>query len=484
MDKQALSPARLAVIVLFSASVFGLLLFLWLSFGGAIPLKPAGYRFQISFPEAASLAEQSDVRVAGVSVGKVVAKERDPAGNRTLATLELQRRYAPIRSDARAILRQKTLLGETYVELTTGTRGAAFVPEGGRLPDSRIQPTVELDELLEIFDRRTRHAFRLWQRELARAAAGRGQDLNDALGNLPGFTADGTGLLEVLDRRAGALRSQVANTGVTFAALTENEERLRTLIVSTRLVFDAIASEREDLALAIRIFPTFLDESKATLARLHTFARATDPLLVDLEPTLADLRPTLASLGRLSPDLRRLFLALDPLIDESASGLPALDDVLEGADPVLEQVEPFLGQLNPILQWLKINQQVVSDFISVGPSALANREPTPNPHGRGHVLPQLIMIGDQTLLTRTRTPSNRGNAYLEPGAFGKPKWQEQQILPNWDCVPSGGRLGPGQGEPVAGFGGRPACFLQRPIDFQDRSDHFPQVHEKHYQLKD
>ena len=27
-------------------------------------------------------------------------------------------------SDARAILRQKTLLGETYVEVTTGSRGA------------------------------------------------------------------------------------------------------------------------------------------------------------------------------------------------------------------------------------------------------------------------------------------------------------------------------------------------------------------------
>src|SRR5687767_5560355 len=103
MPKQGLSASRLIVIVLFTFSVFGLLLFLWLSFGGAIPLKPEGYRFKVSFPEAATLAEQADVRVAGVSVGKVVRKERDPRGNRTIATLELQTRYSPVRSNARAI---------------------------------------------------------------------------------------------------------------------------------------------------------------------------------------------------------------------------------------------------------------------------------------------------------------------------------------------------------------------------------------------
>ena len=31
--------------MIFAFSCFGLLLFLWLSFGGSIPLKPKGYRF-------------------------------------------------------------------------------------------------------------------------------------------------------------------------------------------------------------------------------------------------------------------------------------------------------------------------------------------------------------------------------------------------------------------------------------------------------
>src|SRR3954451_15410336 len=129
MNTSAPTPGRLFVISAFALTCFGLLLFLWLAFGGAIPLKPQGYRVQVAFTDATTLADQADVRIAGVSIGKVVHKELAPGGNKTLATLEIKREFAPLKADARAILRQKTLLGETYVELTTGSRAAPDVKE-------------------------------------------------------------------------------------------------------------------------------------------------------------------------------------------------------------------------------------------------------------------------------------------------------------------------------------------------------------------
>src|SRR3954471_22252326 len=131
MQKQAPTPARLLVMTLFALSCFGLLLFLWLSFGGTVPLKPKGYRVEVAFPEATQLGQYADVRTAGVSVGKVRTKRLDPDGNRTIAILELDKRFAPLHADAKAFLRQRTLLGETYVELTPGTKGAPYVPEDG-----------------------------------------------------------------------------------------------------------------------------------------------------------------------------------------------------------------------------------------------------------------------------------------------------------------------------------------------------------------
>src|SRR5205807_1935549 len=117
------SPAvtKIVTMVLFALSCVGLLLFLWLSFGGTIPFNPKGYEFRISFPNADQLATQADVRIAGVTVGKVINKTLDPQGNRTIATVQMDTKYAPVHKDAKAILRMKTILGETYVEMTPGS---------------------------------------------------------------------------------------------------------------------------------------------------------------------------------------------------------------------------------------------------------------------------------------------------------------------------------------------------------------------------
>src|SRR6201999_4160768 len=149
MQKSAPSVTQLLTMVAFALSCFGLLLFLWLSFGGPVPLKPRGYEVKVAFPEAAHLGLEADVRVAGVNVGKVRAKTIDPRHrNRTIATIEVDRGYAPIAKDARAILRQKTLLGETFVELTPGhLKTAGAVADGGMLADGQVRGTVQLDEI-------------------------------------------------------------------------------------------------------------------------------------------------------------------------------------------------------------------------------------------------------------------------------------------------------------------------------------------------
>src|SRR5436309_9993964 len=124
MVKEAPSFGKIVAMVVCARSCFGLLLFLWLAFGGPVPLKPKGYRFHTSFAEVGQLADQSDVRISGVPVGKVEQIEADKHTGRADVTIQLDAAYAPLPSDAKAILRQKTLLGETYVELTPGTRSA------------------------------------------------------------------------------------------------------------------------------------------------------------------------------------------------------------------------------------------------------------------------------------------------------------------------------------------------------------------------
>src|SRR5215212_5031286 len=465
------SFSRILVMVVFALSCFGLLLFLWLSFGGPIPLKPKGYRVQVGFPEATQLGLEADVRVAGVSVGKLRQKKLDPNSNRTLATLEIERKYAPLRSDAKAILRQKSLLGETYVELTPGS-SKQTLPEGGRLPDGQVQKTVELDEIFQALDPHTRASFRRWQQDLAVGIHGRGRDFNDAIGTLPGFAHDGADILEVLDQQEGAVSRLVKNTGVTFAALTQNEQQLSNLITSAGRVFDATASQQDNLAETIRIFPTFLDESKATLARLERFSNNTDPLIQDLIPVAQDLKPTLRDVHALAPDLRSFFRNVDPLIRASKKGLPAGSEVLRGLKPTLAELTPFLQQVNPILQYLELSQFQVSDFLTNGAAALADTTASPS-GGVGHYLRQLGPTGPESLaIYRERPKTNRGNTYLPPEAlFGD--HEGKYIFPNFDCKPSGGEVTPSEGNP--------GCRDQKHIQFGGRlQGAFPHVDAAKY----
>src|SRR3982750_1452701 len=109
MQKQAPTLGRMLVMVGFALSCFGLLLFLWLAFGGPIPLSPKGYRFNTSFGEATQLAKEADVRISGVSVGKVKSITTQNNG-RSRVVIQLEPKYAPIPRDTKAVLRQKTLL--------------------------------------------------------------------------------------------------------------------------------------------------------------------------------------------------------------------------------------------------------------------------------------------------------------------------------------------------------------------------------------
>lgn len=462
MNKQAPSFGRILVMVLFALSCFGLLLFLWLSFGGAVPLKPQGYRVNVAFPQATQLAVEADVRVAGVSVGKVRKKRLDDDHpNRTVAVIELDRRFAPLSRDARAMLRQKTLLGETFVELTPGDPDGPKVPEGGWLADGRVRDAVELDEVFEALDPQTRQAFRTWQQSLAKAVEGRGTDLNDAFGSLPAFASDGRRLLDVLDGQDEELRSLVRDTGTTFAALTQDEGALQELVRTAGQTFDETARRQDRLAELFQVFPTFLDESRATFVRLERFSKDTDPLIRDLRPAIRDLGPTLRDVKAFAPDLRDTFRDLDPLITVSRTGLPALRQTLDGLAPLMGQLQPFFEEINPILEWLEFSQRGVADFLGNGAAGLADRTATATPEEVGHYLRQFGPTGAETIaIYPDRPAASRGNAYLLPGGLSGTKRARMMIFPNFDCH----NAAPASIDkpPAVDSSGAAACFVQAP----------------------
>jgi phospholipid/cholesterol/gamma-HCH transport system substrate-binding protein len=362
-----------------------------------------------------------------VPVGKVKTIEPDTETGLSLVEIELDSRYAPLPSDARAILRQKTLLGETYVELTPGSPDAEPIQEGGVLAASQVSPTVELDEIYRTFDSETREAFQIWMQEQARAIGDHGRDVNEGLGNLGPFAEDAADLVDVLNRQEGAVKALVANTGVVFGALTERGDQLRELIENSNRVFETTARRNRELQETFLALPTFERESQETFDRLARFAEDTDPLVTQLRPAARELSPTLEDLGALAPDLRSLFVELLPLFDVSVKGFPAAEQVLDDARPLLAQLDPTMRQLTPILQFIGLYKSELTAFFANASAATQAKD------NRGiHYLRTTNPLNPENLAVYpNRIGTNRPNPYQKPGAFaqlrnGLPVFEDRQ----------------------------------------------------------
>jgi phospholipid/cholesterol/gamma-HCH transport system substrate-binding protein len=463
MQKQAPSIGRILVAVGFALSCFGLLLFLWIAFGGPLPLKPESYRISADFPEATTLAVESDVRIGGVNVGKVKEMELAPADvkvsgqDATRVTMEIDPEFAPVAEDARAILRAKTLLGETYVELTSGTEpgqqsapvalgaaanvsdaeadGVEAIPEGGHLENTQVAAQTQIDEIFNALDEETRESFQRWQANAAIAIQDRGLDLNDSLGNLGPFITDTSDVLETLERQKDELQTLVRDTGVVFEALTARDQELAGVITNSNDTFDALASQERALAETFQIFPTFERESRLTFERLDEFQANTRPLVRALIPVARDVSPTLRSIRQLAPSLRNTLRELDPLIDVSERGLPALRRFLNGLSPVLEALDPFLANLNPVVDFLHYQRGTVTDFMAA--TGVAHAATLPKYEGQPaprHYLRVVPMTSTETLgIHQARLDENRGNGYLKAGELNSPQNAAAGIFPNFDC---------------------------------------------------
>ncbi len=423
MIKQTPSFGRIFAMVAFGLSCFGILVFLWLNFGGSVPLQPEGYRVTVGFPEATQLAQEADVRISGVRVGRMKKKEPNPHTGLTDTEIEIDSRYAPIPKDTRAILRQKTLLGETYVELSPGTASSGHVADGGKLGAGQVAETVELDEILRGFDPETRARFSTWLDQAGVAAKGNAEHLNDALALLTPFAEDTDQVLKVLRRQSDATQRFVRDTGYVFDALSERKGQLRDLIRNSNRTWEAIASRDAQLADTFRVFPTFLREGRATTERLTTFARDTDPLITQLRPAARELSPTLIDLDALAPDLKGLFEDLGPLVRVSRRGLPATEQVLDNSRPVLRRLEPWLRNFTPIVDYLGLYRREISAFLANDAAATQASERGFNDGSEFlHYLRTTNPVNPEMMTGWPfRLSTNRSNPYTEPGGYDKLK---------------------------------------------------------------
>jgi phospholipid/cholesterol/gamma-HCH transport system substrate-binding protein len=431
VSKRAPSTAQLLVIAGFALSCFGILLFLWVTFGGPTPFRAKPYEIKVPFNEATQLAEQSDVRISGVNVGKVRSIELAPNGRQALATVDIDNKYGPLPKSTRAILRTKTLLGETYIELTPGSSEGAELADGGTVPEANIAESVQLDEIFRTFNPQTRAAFQSWMQEAAVAISGQGQGLSYAIGEFEPTFSEFDKLFRVLDTQRLAVSQLFRNGATTFRALRGREGQLASLIQSSNAVFQTTARRDRDIEALFRAFPTFQDESRLTLNRLKTFAVNADPLMRQLVPAAEELSPTLIAFANLAPEAKGFFEGLSKVIARAPTGFPALRKFFRDEfPPLLRALDPFLRNLNPLLTGLDLyKREFTALFANIG---AATNAVIPVTNDKGESFHYLRAMGPLTpesvAAYPNRLTTNRNSAYSPP------RWAEGVVsgLPSFD----------------------------------------------------
>jgi phospholipid/cholesterol/gamma-HCH transport system substrate-binding protein len=486
MQKQVPTVGRLLVMAVFTLSCFGLLLYLWSAFGGPVPLKPHGYRFHASFAEATQLAQEADVRISGVNVGRVKKIDLGDDG-RTDAIIELKNQYAPLPEDSRAILRQKTLLGETYVELTPGTKGSPKIPENGRLATARVAPTVELDEILRAFDKKTRESFQVWQQDLGAGIEGHGQDFSDALGSLTPFAENSNVVLKILNSQSRATSDVIKNTGVVFDALTERDGQLADWIVNSNRLLTTTGRRDDEIRALFRAFPSFIDNSSSALKALAAYAENTRPLMVELQPVAKQLSRFLVNAKGLSNNFDQFFIGQGQLQKASVRGLPASSRFLTDTRDLLAQLDPFLRNFNPFLRYLSLYKREIAALFANDTATLQATDQIGE--DRVHYLRLTSPVNPESLAVYPqRLGSSRHNPYFAPGGYDKLRGGLEDF--NTNLCGSGGfptlaPAGPNMSETLRnnvlayflnrGVTTAPSCKQQAPFTFNGETSQYPHV---------
>jgi phospholipid/cholesterol/gamma-HCH transport system substrate-binding protein len=497
MQKRAPTLGNILVIVLFALSCFGLLLFLWESFGGPLPLKPKGYRMVVAFPRSLALAEQSDVRISGVDVGHVISLKLGKEGL-TNATLEIESQYAPLRSNMHAILRQKTLLGETYVQLIPEGKDAPYLADGGKLAENQVEPSVTLDDILSALDTRTRRAFQEWQQSVALGITGQGEQVNAGFAELEPFVEHANNLVTLMASQEGAVTALVHNTGVVFNALAGRDHQLEELIVNSEHTFHAAAEGSQAFAQAFRELPAFEHNSTVAFKELDKFAAISSPFLDQFRASEIQLGKLAQQTTTFAPPFNTFLTALGPLTKAAKVGLPDVAKELNLTVPVLENTSPVLHNFDPFLQY-------VSEYVPELQSLFANVTAASEAHTNNsnvpadsapaqHYLRSVQVVEPQGLAVyNQRIGTDRGNPYFKPGTFSSLA-SGLPVFSNSTCANSAPAVtGPPNATVTQGIIEQlielhvanapetansvpaPPCLQQSPFTFNGQTSQFPHV---------
>lgn len=170
--------------------------------------------YHANFSDASQLKSGQKVRIAGVPVGTVRGVELN-ADNSVDVTFDVDGRYT-LYSSTRALIRYENLVGDRFLEITSGPGELRKLPAGGTINQDNTQPALDLDALLG---------------GLRPVLKGLDADKINQVGNA---------VIELLQGQGGALSNLLADTGAFSRSLAARDQLIGDVIGNLNTVLGTV----------------------------------------------------------------------------------------------------------------------------------------------------------------------------------------------------------------------------------------------------
>ncbi|MCA1682562.1 MAG: MlaD family protein [Actinobacteria bacterium] len=280
------------------------------------------YEVKALFQNASQLVKGNLVQVSGTPVGKVTDIALTDDGQAQVTFKITEPGFKPLREGTLATVRQASLSGiaNRYIDLQLPPNDVkAKIPDGGLIRQDKTVTAVDLDQLFNTFDPRTRKALSTLIRGYSTAYGGRGRQANQGWQYLNPSLAASSRLFSELNYDTPLLKRFIVSSSKLVSDLAQRRSDLSGLVDNLATAFGAIGRQKAALADAISQLPPFMRRANTTFVNLRATLDDLDPLVNESKPVAPRLRRFLAELRPLARDARPTLRDLVAIIKRNGS---------------------------------------------------------------------------------------------------------------------------------------------------------------------
>jgi len=344
----------------------------------------ATHRYTLVFQNAGQLVKGNDVQVGGRRIGNVDSIDLTD-DNQAKLTVSVADEFAPLHQGSTARIRATSLSGiaNRYVELHPGPNSGRPMPDMAQLGTDSTTSIVDLDQLFNTLDARTRRGLQQVFAGSRTQFAGREKLANDAARLFNPAISTTARLVNEVNLDTQAFTDFVVQTSRVMTALEQRKGDLTNLVTNANTTTGAIGAESRSLSADLRQLPPTLRRAnttfvnvRAALGDLNPLVSAAKPATRRLAPLLRDLRPLVARARPTIGDLRFAINAPGPandLIDllhktprlgrQARVVFPRAVATLKRSQRTIEFIRPYVPEL---VGWIRDFGQGASNYDANG----------------------------------------------------------------------------------------------------------------------